>query len=134
MTAMPIRNNAKPAPGKYKNKAENLSAAALKRQGATKAAASKTVNISNTNRATTGVNKGYTLGPKGNRLTGKVVLSNGNVAVYKGGKRVTNKPRETGPPPVDTKKPVRTTGYSYADRNTNTYKPPVKTYKPPVKG
>ena len=71
-------------------KAVNLSDAQLKRAGATKAAAKQTVDIGKTRRATEGVNKGKTLGPAGKPLTGSVKLPNGQMAVYKAGKRVIN--------------------------------------------
>jgi len=71
--------------GKYGRKAENLTAKELKAAGGAKAAAARKVDISQTRRDTT---RGITLGPAGKPLTGKVVLSNGNVAVYKAGKRV----------------------------------------------
>jgi len=69
--------------GKYGRKSENLSAAQLKRAGATKAAAKRTVDISQTRRE-----GAVTLGPGGKPLTGTVKLANGKTAVYKGGKRV----------------------------------------------
>jgi hypothetical protein len=71
--------------GKYGRKAENLTAKELKKAGGAKAAAARKVDISQTRRDTT---RGITLGPAGKPLTGRVVLSNGNVAVYKAGKRV----------------------------------------------
>lgn len=71
--------------GKYGRKAENLTAKELKKAGGAKAAAARKVDISQTRRDTT---RGITLGPAGKPLTGKVVLANGNVAVYKAGKRV----------------------------------------------
>jgi len=71
--------------GKYGRKAENLTAKELKKAGGAKASAARKVDISQTRRDTT---RGITLGPKGQPLTGKVVLANGNVAVYKAGKRV----------------------------------------------
>jgi hypothetical protein len=71
--------------GKYGRKAENLTARELKKAGGTKASAARKVDISQTRRDTT---RGITLGPAGKPLTGRVVLSNGNVAVYKAGKRV----------------------------------------------
>jgi hypothetical protein len=71
--------------GKYGRKAENLTAKELKKAGGAKASAARTVSISDTRRDTT---RGITLGPKGKPLTGKVVLANGNTAVYKAGKRV----------------------------------------------
>jgi hypothetical protein len=71
--------------GVYGRKAENLTAKELKKAGGAKASAARTVSISDTRRDTT---RGITLGPKGQPLTGKVVLANGNVAVYKAGKRV----------------------------------------------
>ena len=85
----------KPASGMYKTKARNLTDAQLKRAKAQKAATKRTVSISNTTRATSGENKGYTLGPGGKRLTGTVVMADGDRAVYKGGKRVTNVPKSS---------------------------------------
>ena len=71
--------------GTYGRKAENLTAKELKKAGGAKAAAARKVDISQTRRDTA---RGITLGPAGKPLTGKVVLANGNVAVYKAGKRV----------------------------------------------
>ena len=84
---------AKPESGMYKTKARNLTDAQLKRAKGAGAAAKRTVSVSTTRRETTGANKGYTLGPGGNRLTGTVIMPNGDRAVYKGGKRVTNVPK-----------------------------------------
>lgn len=81
------------ASGMYKTKARNLTDAQLKRAKGAKAAGKRTVSVSSTSRATTGANKGYTLGAGGKRLTGTVVMANGDRAVYKGGKRVTNVPK-----------------------------------------
>jgi hypothetical protein len=72
-----------------KGKAFNLSKSQLKKAGAAKAAKARTVDISGTKRATTGANKGKTLGPGGKPLTGSVKLPSGVTAVYKDGKRVT---------------------------------------------
>lgn len=83
----------KPASGMYKSKARNLTDAQLKRAGAAKAATKRTVSVSDTTRATSGENKGFTLGPGGKRLTGTVTMANGDRAVYKDGKRVTNVPK-----------------------------------------
>lgn len=85
----------KPASGMYKTKARNLTDAQLKRAKGAKAAGKRTLSVSDTSRATTGANKGYTLGPGGKRLTGTVVMANGDRAVYKGGKRVTNMPKSS---------------------------------------
>jgi hypothetical protein len=68
--------------GRYSRKAQNLTKAQLGKAGA-KAAAKRTVNISQTRRE-----DGKTLGPGGKPLTGTVRMGNGNVAVYKNGKRV----------------------------------------------
>lgn len=76
--------------GRYANKAQNLTAKQLKAQGAAKAAKKRTVDISQTTRAK---GKGVTLGPGGKPLTGTVTMGNGNTAVYKNGKRVTNAPK-----------------------------------------
>jgi hypothetical protein len=83
----------KPASGMYKTKARNLTDAQLKRAKGASAAGKRTVSVSDTSRATTGENKGYTLGAGGKRLTGTVIMANGDRAVYKGGKRVTNVPK-----------------------------------------
>lgn len=72
-----------------KGKSYNLSKKQLKAAGAAKAANKRTVSISSTKRATTGANKGKTLGPAGKPLTGSVKLPSGVTAVYKDGKRVT---------------------------------------------
>lgn len=74
--------------GKYARKAENLTAKELKAAGAAKAARKRTVSISSTKRITEGALKGKTVGPGGKPLTGSVRLENGNMAVYKNGKRV----------------------------------------------
>ena len=79
-------------------KAANLSDAQLKRAGGAKAAAKRTVDIGSTSRVA-----GKTLGPGGKPLTGSVKLANGQMAVYKAGKRVVNKPvskdKPKPPPP-----------------------------------
>ena len=85
----------KPASGMYKTKARNLTDAQLKRAKGASAAGKRTVSVSATSRATTGENKGYTLGAGGKRLTGTVIMANGDRAVYKGGKRVTNVPKSS---------------------------------------
>lgn len=77
--------------GKYGRKAEDLSQRQLKAAGAAKAAAKRTVSISDTKRDFA---KGVTLGPKGKPLTGTVTLENGARAVYKDGKRVTAVPKQ----------------------------------------
>lgn len=69
--------------GKYGRKSTNLTQKQLKAAGAAKAAKKRTVDISQTRRE-----GGFTLGPGGKPLTGTVKLSNGRLAVYKGGKRV----------------------------------------------
>lgn len=71
--------------GQYARKAENLTQKQLKAAGAAKAAKKAKVDISQTRRD---YSKGITLGPKGKPLTGSVRLANGNIAVYKAGKRV----------------------------------------------
>ena len=71
--------------GQYARKAENLTKKQLKAAGAAKAAKKAKVDISQTRRD---YSKGITLGPKGKPLTGSVRLANGNIAVYKAGKRV----------------------------------------------
>ena len=72
-------------------KAANLSDAQLKRAGGAKAAAKRTVDIGSTSRVA-----GKTLGPGGKPLTGSVKLANGQMAVYKAGKRVINVNRSGG--------------------------------------
>jgi hypothetical protein len=82
-----------------KGKSYNLSKSQLKKAGAAKAAKARNVDISTTRRATTGANKGKTLGPAGKPLTGSVKLPSGVTAVYKDGKRVTTsrgKPASSG--------------------------------------
>lgn len=66
-------------------KATDLTKAQLKRAGAAKAAAKRSVAIGRTSRVA-----GKTLGPGGKPLTGSVKLASGRMAVYKAGKRVTN--------------------------------------------
>ena len=72
-------------------KAANLSDAQLKRAGGAKAAAKRTVDIGSTSRVA-----GKTLGPGKKPLTGSVKLANGQMAVYKAGKRVINVKRSGG--------------------------------------
>jgi hypothetical protein len=79
--------------GQYGRKAENLTKKELKKAGGAKAAAGPKVSISQTSRDT---NRGITLGPKGKPLTGRVKLENGNMAVYKAGKRVIKAAASTG--------------------------------------
>ena len=88
----------KPASGMYKAKARNLTDTQLKRAGGAKAATKRTVDIGSTSRVTTGGLKGKTVGPGGKPLTGTVIMPNGDRAVYKGGKRVTNAPKATAKP------------------------------------
>jgi len=76
--------------GKYSAKSGDLSKSQLKRAGATKAAAKQPVDIGRTKRIETGALKGRTVGPGGKPLTGSVKLANGQMAVYKAGKRVIN--------------------------------------------
>jgi hypothetical protein len=95
--------------GKYGRKAENLTNKELKAAGGAKAAATRKVDISQTKRDTT---RGITLGPKGKPLTGKVVLQNGNTAVYKDGKRVVAAKKSTSP----NKNNGKDTSVSAADR------------------
>lgn len=70
--------------GRYSRKAMNLTEKQLGKKGAA-AAKKRTVDISQTSRA-----DGVTRGPGGKPLTGTVKMGNGNVAVYKAGKRVIN--------------------------------------------
>jgi hypothetical protein len=83
-------------------KAANLSDAQLKRAGGAKAAAKRTVDIGSTSRVA-----GKTLGPGGKPLTGSVKLANGQMAVYKAGKRVINvkRSKDGNPPPPKPKTP-----------------------------
>lgn len=104
--------------GKYGRKAVNLTAQELKAAGAKKAAAKRTVNISQTSRSTTGATRGKTLGPGGKPLTGSVKLLNGKTAVYKGGKRV----MKAAPKPVVSRRPTAITP------------PPKPVIKPKPKG
>jgi hypothetical protein len=90
--------------GKYKTKALNLSKEQLKRAGGAAAAKKRTVDISKTSRATSGENKGKTLGPGGKPLTGTVTMLDGSKAVYKNGKRVTNVPKSAAKPKAQEKK------------------------------
>lgn len=85
----------KPAEGMYKTKARNLTDAQLKRAGGAKAAVKRTVSVSDTKRITEGALKGKTVGAGGKPLTGTVIMANGDRAVYKDGKRVTNVPKKT---------------------------------------
>ena len=71
--------------GKYARKATNLSASELKKAGASKAAAARKVDITQTTRA---YGTGKTLGPAGKPLTGTVKMGDGTTAVYKNGVRV----------------------------------------------
>jgi len=84
-------------------KAADLTKAQLKRAGAAKAAAKRTVAIGSTSRVA-----GKTLGPGGKPLTGSVKLASGRTAVYKAGKRVVNKPvskdKPAPPPPSKIRK------------------------------
>ena len=79
-------------------KAANLSDAQLKRAGGAKAAAKRTVDIGSTSRVA-----GKTLGPGGKPLTGSVKLANGQMAVYKAGKRVINVKSSKGSNPTPPK-------------------------------
>lgn len=69
--------------GTYGSKSENLSKKVLKKAGAAKVAAKRTVSVSDTRREGS-----RTLGPGGKPLSGTVVLANGAKAVYKNGRRV----------------------------------------------
>ena len=79
-----------------KAKAVNLSDAQLKRAGALKASKKAPTDIGKTSRITEGALKGKTVGPGGKPLTGSVKLANGQMAVYKAGKRVINVKRSGG--------------------------------------
>lgn len=102
--------------GKYVRKAENLTAKQLKAAGAKKAAAKRTVSISDTKRA---YGTGKTLGPGGKPLTGSVRLENGNMAVYKDGKRVTVAPKSK-PKPAASAPSRSTTARTTTPRRTTT--------------
>ena len=80
--------------GKYSRKAMNLTKKQLGKSGVA-AARKRTVDISQTRREV-----GKTLGPGGKPLTGRVKMGNGNIAVYKAGKRViAQKPKPAAPRP-----------------------------------
>lgn len=92
--------------GKYSRKAMNLSKKELGKAGVA-AARKRTVDISQTRRES-----GKTLGPGGKPLTGRVKMGNGNIAVYKDGKRVISQaPKKAAAPTVrkqsDKPKPPR---------------------------
>jgi hypothetical protein len=97
--------------GKYSRKAMNLSKKELGKAGVA-AASKRTVKISQTSRS-----DGKTLGPGGKPLTGRVKMGNGNIAVYKAGKRVIAQAAKKATPTV-TRKPAP---------------PAKKTDAPPVK-
>lgn len=82
--------------GKYSAKSGDLSKAQLKRAGALKASKKAPTDIGKTSRITEGALKGKTVGPGGKPLTGSVKLANGQMAVYKAGKRVINVKRSGG--------------------------------------
>ena len=90
--------------GKYSRKAMNLSKKELGKAGAA-AASKRTVKISQTSRS-----DGKTLGPGGKPLTGRVKMGNGNIAVYKAGKRVIAQTAKKSSSPTATKdeSPART--------------------------
>jgi len=123
-----MKDPKKPKSGMYKTKARNLTDAQLKRAKGLQASGKRTVSISDTTRATTGANKGYTLGPGGKRLTGTVVMANGDRAVYKGGKRVTNAPKSS----MKTKTPTRSTGGGRVSSGTVNKPTKTKTLKGPM--
>lgn len=113
----------------YTSKATNLSKRQLKAAGATKKATSRKVDISSTTRATSGANKGKTLGPGGKPLTGTVKLPGGETAVYQNGKRVRMsqvKPAKPAKPA-----PVRSSAPTRAAAPVNN-RPAKKTAKPAV--
>jgi hypothetical protein len=120
----PKRNLAKKklASGMYATKARNLTQKQLKRSGSVKAAGKREQSVSTTSRATEGVNKGYTLGAGGKRFTGTVIMLNGDRAVYKGGKRVTN-----------VKKPAVSNGSSSRSNSTPNPTPDPKNKTPSQK-
>ena len=74
-------------------KAANLSDAQLKRAGALKASKKAAIDYTKTSRV---LGSGVTRGPGGKLLTGNVTLANGQMAVYKAGKRVINVKRSGG--------------------------------------
>lgn len=91
--------------GMYSRKAMNLTKKELGKSGVA-AARKRTVDISQTSRA-----DGKTLGPGGKPLTGRVKMGNGNIAVYKAGKRViaqkAAKPTASAPSKERTPTPAR---------------------------
>lgn len=86
--------------GKYSRKAMNLSKKELGKAGVA-AARKRTVDISQTRRES-----GKTLGPGGKPLTGRVKMGNGNIAVYKDGKRVISQAPKKAAAPSTTRKPT----------------------------
>jgi hypothetical protein len=106
--------------GKYTRKAENLTKKELKAASGAKAAAKRTVSISDTKRA---YGTGKTLGPGGKPLTGSVRLENGNMAVYKNGKRVVK--AKPAPKPAAAPRTV-----SRTTTTTTTSDKPKRTDKP----
>lgn len=79
--------------GKYSAKSGDLSKAQLKRAGGLKASKKPTIDYTQTSRK---IGSGVTRDSSGKLLTGSVKLSNGQIGVYKAGKRVINVKRSGG--------------------------------------
>ena len=80
--------------GKYSAKSGDLSKSQLKRAGGLKASKKPTIDYTQTSRK---IGSGVTRDSSGKLLTGSVKLSNGQIGVYKAGKRVINvKPSSGG--------------------------------------
>jgi len=84
--------------GKYSAKSGDLSKAQLKRAGGLKASKKPTIDYTQTSRK---IGSGVTRDSSGKLLTGSVKLSNGQIGVYKAGKRVINKPISKDKPKPD---------------------------------
>ena len=79
--------------GKYSAKSGDLSKSQLKRAGGLKASKKPTIDYTQTSRK---IGSGVTRDSSGKLLTGSVKLSNGQIGVYKAGKRVINVKRSGG--------------------------------------
>lgn len=92
--------------GKYSAKSGDLSKSQLKRAGGLKASKKPTIDYTQTSRK---IGSGVTRDSSGKLLTGSVKLSNGQIGVYKAGKRVINVKRSKDgnlpPPPPKPKTP-----------------------------
>ena len=84
--------------GKYSAKSGDLSKSQLKRAGGLKASKKPTIDYTQTSRK---IGSGVTRDSSGKLLTGSVKLSNGQIGVYKAGKRVINvkRSKDGNPPP-----------------------------------